>query len=778
MSLLAAGFLLGLGAIAAPVIIHLIHRQRYPERSFTTLRFFDKTIKHNVLQNRLIDKILLALRVLALAALALGLARPFFDFGLGEKRLSMVIVLDNSPTMLRQKDGKPLFDLARESVQKMVAALGKQDRVEILLTSPAAAQNWTSDGAELRRSLEQRAGRPTALFVRGEGGDALSIPKLSTDHAELFAALDKLPAGSEATLLGDDLTTVPRLDGDPARVNALLTSATISSISGDLPATLAQAAKLLNDSTDGDRKLVVLSDLQRGQWAGPTNESLKGLDVVVLPLESAAAGANLAIVSAGPEQAEASLGSTITGTAMIRNYGPGDSESAQLVVTAGDRNRPSEVKIPPLSVGATVKVNFPLRVMGRERELLCVASIKSSTEAFAYDNTWRFQVGVRPPITALVVSGFGAAGSARSGFYVVNALAPRGGSLMDSSVDPRECDVSQLKDQQLFQYGVVVLCGVQQLDADARQKLKAFVADGGGLLVFPSAGTSIDEYNGWEFLPAKLLKSKTGDFTYVKNLAQREPAVVPVADRVGSGVVTLSTNAWAVLEPAPGSKILATLAGGTPAMVEGSIGRGRVIVAATGAHLSDSDWPLRPAFVILLRELVSYLGAPAAPGALLPDRGVGESASVMLAPELAEGSPAAFRVDTGEADPVLAPLPYFQESNRLILPVAATPGHYLLSATPGRQPGVRRDLGLGGSTRAVSVNHDLNESDLPPLSIATLQSSLPGANIESKSISQDPATIVADLYSGGDFWRWLLGIALLVLVAESIVAWRWPSDGN
>src|SRR3954469_10133600 len=98
MSLLGSAFLLGLLGVAIPVVIHLIHRQRYPERAFTTLRFFDKTVKHNVVQRRLIDRILLALRVLALALLALGLSRPFWSGGgIGERRTSVVIVLDNSP---------------------------------------------------------------------------------------------------------------------------------------------------------------------------------------------------------------------------------------------------------------------------------------------------------------------------------------------------------------------------------------------------------------------------------------------------------------------------------------------------------------------------------------------------------------------------------------------------------------------------------------------------------------------------------------------------------
>ncbi|MBA3846473.1 MAG: BatA domain-containing protein, partial [Planctomycetes bacterium] len=123
MGFLSAAFLLGLAAIAAPVAIHLIHRQRYPERAFTTLRFFDKTVKHNVIQRRLIDRVLLALRIAALAALALGLARPFTGAGLGEKRLSLVIVLDNSPSMGRVRDGATLFARAQEAAGMLAAQL-------------------------------------------------------------------------------------------------------------------------------------------------------------------------------------------------------------------------------------------------------------------------------------------------------------------------------------------------------------------------------------------------------------------------------------------------------------------------------------------------------------------------------------------------------------------------------------------------------------------------------------------------------------------------------
>ena len=113
MSFLSLGFLLAGLSIAVPILIHLIHRQKYPDRAFTTLRFFDKTVKHNVIQRRLIDRILLALRVLALLAIALGLSRPLWNASIGEQRRSVVIVLDNSPSMSRVRDGQTVIDLVR-----------------------------------------------------------------------------------------------------------------------------------------------------------------------------------------------------------------------------------------------------------------------------------------------------------------------------------------------------------------------------------------------------------------------------------------------------------------------------------------------------------------------------------------------------------------------------------------------------------------------------------------------------------------------------------------
>ncbi len=815
MTFLSGAFLLSLLAVAAPVVIHLIHRQRYPERRFTTLRFFNRTIKHNVLQNRLIDRILLALRVLALLALAFGLARPFWKSPFGEQRLSLVIVLDNSPSMARLRDGKSLFDHAQAAAQSALAQLGPNDRAELLLTAPLAAPTLFPDRAALERSLAQRAGQPLGLWVGGAQGAALSIPGLTTNHTALRAALARVPADAPVGLVTFGPDAAPRLDYDLARVKAALAQAKLSPLAGHAPDALARAAQLLHQSHDGDRKLLLLSDLQKSEWAAtalprplgggegrgegaapvsldagrarlsqraastsdpasgalrtdapyPALRDLSGLSLITIPFEPARApGANLAIEDCSAECREAGFGQTITGSTTIRNHSPQPSDNATLFVTAGSRARPVEVKLPPIPANSSLRVDFPITITGRDRNLLCTARITSATDPFPHDDTWHFQVAVRPPVTVLCVNGTPAtAASDRETFFLVNALAPRAAAVAETDTDVRECDLAELKERQLFQYAVIILAGVPALDAELRDKLAKFVTDGGGLLVFPGAKTTPEEYNGWKFLPARVTARKTGSFSYVQSLDDTTPELLEVRDRVGSGLFALSASTRLTLEPTAAAHPLARFADGSPALVEAASGKGRVIFAAAGAHAGDSDWPIRPAFVILVRGLVKSLGAPTTPATLAPEHLAGSGASAPIPVEFTGATPAVFRQRAEKTGPAFEPLFYFANARSVQLPSAPDAGHYLLATMPGAAAGLRTEPALGAALTPVSMNHSASESALAPLTAADLTFT---------------PTVPTQLHTGTELWRWLLAAALLFLVIESLLAWRSASESS
>jgi hypothetical protein len=77
MSFLNPYFLAGLAGIAAPIIIHLLTRDQVKRVAFSTLRFFAKGAKLVVRRKKFQEILLIALRALIVAVLALIFARPF-----------------------------------------------------------------------------------------------------------------------------------------------------------------------------------------------------------------------------------------------------------------------------------------------------------------------------------------------------------------------------------------------------------------------------------------------------------------------------------------------------------------------------------------------------------------------------------------------------------------------------------------------------------------------------------------------------------------------------
>ena len=77
MSFLTPAFLFGALALALPVVFHLIRSSTRDRLPFSSLQFLQPTPPRLTKRSRLEDLLLLLLRCLALALLALGFARPF-----------------------------------------------------------------------------------------------------------------------------------------------------------------------------------------------------------------------------------------------------------------------------------------------------------------------------------------------------------------------------------------------------------------------------------------------------------------------------------------------------------------------------------------------------------------------------------------------------------------------------------------------------------------------------------------------------------------------------
>src|ERR1041384_3525627 len=104
MSFLTPFFLLGLGAIAVPVLVHLIQRERKRVVEFPSLMFVRRIPYQSVRRRRIRHWFLLLLRAAAIALIVLAFARPFMRqnaaviAATGGAR-DVVVLLDQSASM-------------------------------------------------------------------------------------------------------------------------------------------------------------------------------------------------------------------------------------------------------------------------------------------------------------------------------------------------------------------------------------------------------------------------------------------------------------------------------------------------------------------------------------------------------------------------------------------------------------------------------------------------------------------------------------------------------
>lgn len=177
MSFLSPLFLFGLLALGVPLALHLIRRRVVRTVPFPALRFLAPT-RADERKHRLRRRLVLALRCLALAALAFAFARPFFGAPPAVAGRATVVVIDNSFSLQAAGRWPTLLRWTREQIGSPATG----DTLGLLLMNP----------------------RPTWL-----------VPP-TDDTAAALAALASLAPGWESTraepalrLAGDILASTP-----------------------------------------------------------------------------------------------------------------------------------------------------------------------------------------------------------------------------------------------------------------------------------------------------------------------------------------------------------------------------------------------------------------------------------------------------------------------------------------------------------------------------------------------------------------------------------------
>jgi hypothetical protein len=166
MGLVAPLILTGLAALAVPILIHLIQREKNRVVEFPSLMFLRRIPYQSVRRRRIRDWLLLFMRLTALAMIVLAFARPFFRrdslaAATQQGAREVAILVDTSYSM----GYGDRWTRARDAARDAIDTLGAGDRASLI---------FFSDGAN-------------------------AAVRSSTNHSELSSALAAVSPGAGAT---------------------------------------------------------------------------------------------------------------------------------------------------------------------------------------------------------------------------------------------------------------------------------------------------------------------------------------------------------------------------------------------------------------------------------------------------------------------------------------------------------------------------------------------------------------------------------------------------
>jgi hypothetical protein len=134
MNFLFPTFLIGLVAIAIPIIIHLFNFRKYKKVYFTNVQFLKELKQESDSKSKLKEWLILAMRILAIACLVFAFAQPFIPGKSkavqGEKAIS--IYIDNSFSMESTNKKGTLLENAKEYAAEIVNTFNASDKFQLL----------------------------------------------------------------------------------------------------------------------------------------------------------------------------------------------------------------------------------------------------------------------------------------------------------------------------------------------------------------------------------------------------------------------------------------------------------------------------------------------------------------------------------------------------------------------------------------------------------------------------------------------------------------------
>lgn len=714
MTFLSMAFLAALPLVAAPILLHLFDRRRNVVIEWGAMDFLLEASTKRTSARKLKQLLLLLLRVLAVAALVLALARPMLPGNwIGSSDHSeLLVIVDNSMSMQRDAAGEILFNQAMERIREELQALNTGDTVRILAASPYPV--WTTPGA-LRIDVEL------------------------SEH-----------------------------------INSQLTNIQPTNGTSDLLAALFTAVQSAPDPSVKQRKIIVVTDGQASDWKAsdekgwnrfqdvlknaslPTNLNVIKLDTGL------AETSNVAVSEVRSSRTVVGVGQPFTVTAHVRNFSPISTGSRKIRWLVNSVEEDNDL-IPEISGGEAFDPIWHHFIDAPG--VYAVSCEVDAGDPLQADNHGTVVIEVVDEVPVLLVeSAAGRAEIQQDSYFLQAAMGYPDGQAVDSRGVHRPEVVSPvgLERADLGSFSAVVIPNLQTLSEDTVEKLHEYVFNGGGLWLAAGPRTDVEAFNDFVFnggdglspLPFEGVvaeSSENGRSTTINPTLRDHPATRELGDtsRLDTADVRIHRR-MRFVPPAQQNdvSVLLSLTNGEPLAVEKYVGRGRVIVMATPLRLDQwTEFARADAFVVMVQDWLSYLTQPQSTRYnLFP----GDPITVMLAD--AEHTDATLRTPHGDeialAADAMGDGSVFRSSRTIL------PGDYSL------------ELNLTGDQLPFHVFRNGGESDLTGLNpeeerllanTAGLKQNLLGTNL-SGTAQSDP------------IWPLLLILLIVFMTGELLLS--------
>ena len=531
------------------------------------------------------------------------------------------------------------------------------------------------------------------------------------------------------------------------RILATLDTLRTTSLATRFAPAVKLAASTLAASTLARQRVVVISDFQRTAWSpDPDAKLAEGVVVETVVIEAGEID-NLALTDLELKRQSAGGRDRVTVEARLVNTGEA-AAGAEVTLTVDETDL--ETVTVMVGAGGAEPVAFAPFTLTAPFTRGEVRLGGVAGEGLVQDNTLSFVASPGGDLQVVVADPLG---PGDSNLYLRGALGIAEGAGFETSVTRGLPGDSELPGTE-----VVILNGGPFPGGSEGDRLRAFVEDGGGLLMALGERSSVPSVHQ-EFLPATVGAVAEGAGERRIGFVDYDHAIFEAFRGPRSGDFSQAVFYRTRSLTETDGQVLARFDDGTPALVEGRRGRGRVLLWASGLDRFWNDLPLQPVYLPFVHRVTRHLGGR---GEVLPWHLAGSTVNLAGLAETAgswEIPEGAVAMEPGGGAVALDPArPLLELDRRGIWEI--------------RPPGQRPDHPL-----ALAVNVDVSESDLSRMDVEAFAVSVGGAAGASQSnpAGENPSAGTVDIREedyekSQSFWRYLLAAAFLLMASETALS--------